>query len=390
MRRYFFASLVLACAGATQALAGVRFDPVSVHPQTPQRGKAVLIKVESFWPNGCAGTLRVTADAGRVDVIADSSASADRICSALAVPILELINPADFLPADVRFSDAVEVRYLTRESQSAAPLVLDTDTIAFSDQKPAATALPSGSFSSPQLEFSGLSIDQQEGTLSTLLSDYDLAGDGGWRFGAGQLHGDVYVGELARYQKITCIRAPCPRAAIAETGSMNLLVLNPNALLVSYRDVLETGLPSTVQYERMVFNRPANLPRPGDEDSWVPDLSGLWLAGVLGNAGTPPDIRRFRISYLGEVAVDAGINRRHYSAQSDSIRSDDFEIVCSDERPVDGVIGCQIKGFRALEGQCDSFFAPSDVVLGALRAAGTCTGSRGDIDTEFFLQRLER
>jgi hypothetical protein len=381
---------LLASVLLSHASAGQLFDPITVHPAEPQRGQPVLIKVESFWPSGCGGSISVEAAANRVDVVLDSGQPSDRLCTSVIVPIVELINPADFLPNGARLSDEVEVRLLRRNSSNSAPEKIDEDRISFTANAPKAKRLPTGSFSSAELETSGLFLDQQDSMLSTLLSDYDTQGKASWRFGAGSMHGDVYVGSLPRYQQVQCITAPCPRAAPADDAKINVLVLNPNELVVSYRNALSPGLRSTYRYQRLVFNRAAELPNVSAEDGWVPDLGGTWLIGVLGTSSSNAELRRFEVKYLGAVDNDSGLNRRTFFAQSGQSRSDNFSIVCTDARPVDGIIDCRIESFLAQLGTCETSFEPVDVAADQVRATANCGKDNASVETEFFMQRLSR
>ncbi len=390
MRTMSVLTALIGAALVGQASAGRLFDPISIHPSEPQRGQPVLIKVEAFWPSGCAGTVSVEASATRVDVIMDNGQLSDRLCTTVVLPFVELINPADFLPAGVRLSDQVEVRLLRRDSSNSPPEKVDEDRITFGVAKPMAKRIPTGSFSSAELEVSGLFVDQQDNMMSTLLSDYDSQGKASWRFGAGSMHGDVFVGSLPRFQQIQCVTAPCPRATPADEAQINLLVVNPNELVVSYRNALNAGMRNTYRYKRLVFNRSPELPGASADDSWVPDLSGSWLIGVLGTQSSNAELRRFNVTYIGAVDAESGLNRRAFFAQSNSSRSDNFNIVCTDARPVDGIIDCRIENFLALNNSCEANFEPVDVAADQVRSSATCGRAPSEVNTELFMQRLSR
>jgi hypothetical protein len=379
------AATLLSCSAAN---AGLLFDPVTVHPAEPQRSQPFLLLVESAWSSGCGGTLRVQATAQRIDVIADESAAADRICTTVVVPFVELVNPADSLPPNAAFDAKVLVRYVLRSGGTMPDRELDRDEINFSTQAPPAVELMAGSFVTDALQASGLFVDRQDHVLSALLSDYDAQGRSSWRVGAGMLHGNVFQGEFPRYQTVQCIQAPCPRALPATPGTIRMLIRNQNELVVSFKDVFAD--PLTVNYRRFVFTRSAELPKPNEPGAFVPDLSGEWLVGLLGNNTINAEIRRYNVRFTGEVQADSGLDRFRYTVDSIGSRSDRFEIICSDERPVDGIVGCQVLGLRSLDGQCDSFFVPEDVVNGQLRTPASCKTNAGEIDTEFFMQRIER
>jgi hypothetical protein len=371
------------------AFAGIRFDPVRVFPEAPQRGQPVLLLVESMWPNGCGGKLETQVFADRIEIILKPNRDPAVVCTQALVPFTELINPAQLLPANVAFVDRVFVRYSV-QSDGASNQLMDEDVINFGATVPAKTALISGSFSSKSLALSGLFLDQQEGVISTLLSDYDERGSSSWRFGAGVLHGNVYVGDLTSYQQIVCIRAPCPRAAPNSTGKISLLVLNQNEVIARYQDALTPELDGTYRYERMVFTRSPVLPGPQQEESWLPDLVGEWLVGVTGNQRENAVFKRYRIQYLGRLLVDSRSFDRRYSAVSVTDTNDFFEINCSDARPVDGIIGCTLRDFPALARRCDASFEPSSLALGQLRIPATCARAGDVLETEFLMQRLGR
>ena len=381
--------LMLALLMSGTAFAGLRLDPVRVFPEAPQRGQPVLLLVESMWPNGCGGKLETQVFANRIEIIAKPNRNPSVVCTQALVPFTELINPAPLLPANVAFADRVSVRYLVR-GEGASDQLMDEDVINFGATAPARAALLSGSFSSNSLALSGLFLDQQEGVISTLLSDYDERGSSSWRFGAGVLHGNVYVGDLTRYQQIVCVRAPCPRATPSSTGKISLLLLNQNEVIARYQDALTPELDGSYRYQRMVFTRAATLPGPQQEESWLPDLVGEWLVGVTGNQRENAAFKRYRIEYLGRSQVDARSFDRRFAAVSLTDLNDTFAINCSDARPVDGTISCNLRDFPALARRCDASFEPSSVALGQLRIPATCTRVGDVLATEFLMQRLAR
>lgn len=371
------------------AAAGIRFDPVRVFPESPQRGQPILLLLQSNWPDGCGGTIETKVNVDRIDVIAKPRRDPGVGCTQALVPFTELINPAESLPAGRSFADRVEVRYFVQNADGQNQ-IFDEDIISFGAVPPIKAALLSGSFSSKSLELSGLFLDQQEGVISTLLSDYNERGESSWRFGAGRLHGNVYVGDLTSYRQIVCVRAPCPRAAPDSTGTISLVVLNQNELVVRFQRSLEPELDGTYSYQRMVFTRAPTLPGAEQEESWLPDLVGEWLVGVTGNQQENASFKRYRIQYIGRLLVNARQFDRRYSAVSVTNPSDFFEINCSDARPVDGIIGCEISDFSALGRRCDVNFEPNSVALGQLKVPATCTKAAEAIETEFLMQRLSR
>lgn len=368
------------------AVAQFRFNPVTVHPANPQSGQPILLLLRSFWNDGCGGTVDVRASAERVDVFQIRRTAPDLICTQAAVPLELLINPQEKLPANTQFANRVEVRLFMRNFEGVDEL-LDSDVVQFSSTPPSSRNVLSGSFSARTLDVSGLFIDQQEGVMSTLLSDYDEQGRSSWRFGAGKMHGDIYIGDLSRYNQIVCVRAPCPRVAANSVGKIYLIALNANELFVSYRDALAPDVSgiTTHHYQRLVFNRGARLPGESSADAWIPDLAGEWLVGVTGTNTENAQFKRYRISYIGRLVIDPNGPIR-FSAQSVTNRADGFEILCSDDRPVDGELGCRVESYSALQRVCSASIAPEDVVLGNLRVAAECDG----VDTEFLMQRLGR
>ena len=364
----------------------MRFDPVSVHPAEPQSGQPILLLVRGYWTDGCGGKLDVRASAERVDVFQIALNTPGIFCTTALVQFDEIINPQEHLPANTRFAGRVEVRFF-RRTFDTPDVLISSDTVEFTNKAPAAPNVVSGSFSAKTLEISGLFIDQQEGVVSTLLSDYDEQGRSSWRFGAGKMHGNVYVGDLSRFHQIACVTTPCPRSAANAVGTINLIALNANELFVSYRNAVAPDVSgtSTHHYQRLVFNRAPRLPREPSADAWIPDLLGEWLVGVTGTNTENAEFKRYRISYVGKLVIDpTGADR--FSATSVTNSRDFFEIVCSDDRPVDGVQGCRVESYRALQRTCDASIAPSDVVLGNVRVAADCDL----VETEFLMQRLAR
>lgn len=366
--------------------AGIRFDPVSVHPAKPQSGQPILLLLRSYWNNGCGGTLDIRVSAERIDIFQIPKNSPGVFCSDALVPFAELINPQENLTANTQFAGRVEVRLFSRNS-SVIDQLLDSDIVEFTPSAPASSNVVSGSFASETLDISGLFLDQQEGVLSTLLSDYDEQGRSSWRFGAARMHGDVYVGDLSRYQQIRCITAPCPRAVAESVGKINLIALNANELFVSYRNALSPDASSaTHRYQRLIFNRAATLPSVQSADAWIPDLVGEWLVGVTGNRLENADFKRFHIRYIGQPLADPGSFDRRFSAVSATNPADFFEIVCRDDRPVDGVQACRLHNYRALQRSCSASFLPTEVTLANVRIAASCDS----LATELVMQRLGR
>jgi hypothetical protein len=381
-----FATFLLSLWLCTAAHAGLLFDPLSIHPAKPQSGQPILLLVQSSWNDGCGGVLDVRVSSTRIDVFQIPNNAPGRVCTQAIVPFEEIINPQETL-GNTRFANRVEVRFFRRNSNLSDALI-DTDIVEFSATAPATSNVLSGSFSARSLDVSGLFIDQQEGVLSALVSDYDSQGRSSWRFGAGKMHGDVYVGTLARYQQIRCVTTPCPRAAADAVGEINLIALNANELFVSYRNVLSSDVAATAtyRYERLVFNRAATLPSAESPDSWIPDLVGEWLLGVTGSNRENAEFKRYRISYNGRVFSDSNQQNRRFSAVSVTNPTDIFEIICRDDRPVDGDLRCRLSNYRALQKTCDASFTRPEVTLGNVRIAARCD----TLDTEFLMQRLGR
>ncbi len=377
---FIFASLFSAAA-----VAGFRLDPVSVHPANPQIGKPILVLVRYAWSDGCLGTLDVRVNPSRIDIIQIPNNVPSNVCTQALVPYEEIFNPQDYLDANARFENQVEVRFFRRNFDLTEEL-LDTDTVRFGSIAPQSSAIPSGSFSTQSIGYSGLFVDQQEDLFSAVLSDYDQQGRGSWRYAAGKMHGDVYLGDLSSYHQVQCVQAPCPRAVPDSTGRINIVVLNPNEMVVSYRNALAGDVPSnsTHFYTRLIFNRADSLPGPDSGYAWLPDLVGEWLVGVTGTNQENPEFKRYRISYSGIDVINP--MNRNFNVRSAINESDSFRIVCSDDRPVDGEINCNIDTFQSLTRRCSARFSPTDVTHGNARFPATCDS----LETEFILQRLGR
>jgi hypothetical protein len=176
---------------------------------------------------------------------------------------------------------------------------------------------------------------------------------------------------------------------VAESvGKINLIAFNANELFVSYRNALSADVSSiaTHHYERLIFNRSATLPGEQSVDSWIPDLVGEWLIGVTGTQAENADFKRYRISYIGRPLTDPSSFDRRFTAVSATHPADFFEIVCRDDRPVDGVQGCRLSNYRALRRNCSASFVATDVTLGNVRIAASCDS----LETELVMQRLAR
>jgi hypothetical protein len=380
-------SLVFLSMALTMAAhAGVRFDPVSVHPAKPQTGQPILLLVQSRFSNGCGGSLDVRVSPERIDITQIPRTGVE-ICAAVISPFDVLINPQDRLAAGASLASRVEVRYFIRNASGTDELA-DTDTVEFGNAAPAVSNVFSGSFASERLSVSGLFVDQQEGVISTMLTDYDEQSRNSWRFGAGKMHGNVYVGELSRFQQIRCVTVPCARAVADAVGKIYMIALGPNELFVSYRNALAPDVSGsgTYRYTRLTFNRPTTLPGAESLDAWIPDLEGEWLAGVTGTSQDNADFKRYRIRYLGRPLIDPVSLDRRFIAQAVTNSVDSFEIICRDERPVDGTFVCRLNNYRAMARACEADFAPSVVTLGNLRTDAECNA----VATEFVMQRLGR
>jgi hypothetical protein len=385
MRLFAILALTLLLCGT--AKAGVRFDPLTVHPSNPQNGQPILLLVQSSWNDGCGGALDVRVSSARIDVFQIPNNFIDRLCTRALVPFEEIINPQESLAANAVFANRVEVRFFRRNFNLVDELV-DTDIVEFSATPPAISDILSGSFSTRSLDISGLFIDQQEGVLSALLSDYDNQGRSSWRFGAGKMHGNVYLGKLSSYQQVRCVTTPCPRAVADTVGEIHLIALNAKELFVSYRNALSSDVAASAayRYERLLFNRSATLPSAESLDSWIPDLVGEWLVGVTGSQRENAEFKRYRISYVGGIFTDSNPQNRGFIAVSVTNPSDVFEFICRDDRPVDGDLRCHLSNYRALQKTCDASFTGADVTLGHVRIAAQCDA----LETEFLMQRLGR
>ncbi len=372
------------------AQAGVLRKDLNVYPAVIQRGSPFLILVESAWSSGCQGSLSIRATPELIEVLADESAAATRICTTVVVPFQQLFNPKTVLANGLNFADSITVRYTKRGF--SGPDYIESEIIRFSNVAAEPVMLEPGSFVADQLSSSNLAIDQRGAVITTNLSDYDAQGRGSWFFGSGKLNGNVYIGAPANYRTIQCIRAPCPRAAPDQIGNMLMLIRDQNTLLVDYQNVLSgpQAALSTLQYRRFNFMPNLSLPSAEVVGFSLPDLEGRWLAGVLGSGAREAALSDVTIRYVGRLLADpnAGFRFQAFARDRSGNEQPSFTIDCEDQRPFDGPIACSLNNFSYQSSSCNTSFSPQAVGPSRLEAAASCGGPSNTFETLFVLRRL--
>lgn len=390
--------LAMLCAGAAQA--SFLRDSVTVHPEVIKRGSSFLLLVEDSWSSGCGGQLSFTATPTRIEILAFEAARPNVGCTAVQVPFSELIDARAALAPGSDFAPTLEVRYSKRFEGLRDDV--ETDVISFSAEAAAPLALESGSFVSALLPLSGLFIDQQDGTLSTSLSEYDAEGRGSWFYSAGKANGNAYIGDLRSYRKIQCVSAPCPRAAPDKIGQVLMVVRDQNNISIKYRGVLSGAEASLnlVSYHRFDFARSATLPSADQVGFQLPELEGDWIGGILSTPNSESALGQLRIRYQGSNN-ERGFPTYVFNAFAQGPRASSlpqFSIQCSDARPVDGLIGCEIQGLK-VQGStasgspsqafsCDASFAPDELGPTKLSTLASCARDGTSFDAMFSLRRL--
>lgn len=372
------------------AHAEILRNDLNVYPAVIQRGSPLLILVESAWSSGCQGTLSIRATPELIEVLADESASANRICTAVIVPFQQLFNPRAALAGGLNFAESFSVRYTKRPRVGQD--YVESETIRFSNLAAEPFKLEPGSFVTDQLSSSNLAIDQRGAVVTTNLSDYDVGGRGTWFFGSGKLNGNVYISEPASYRTIQCIRAPCPRAAPDQSGNMLMLIRDQNTLLVNYQNMLSgpQAALATLQYRRFNFLPNSNLPSAEAVGFSLPDLEGRWLAGVLASGAREAALSEVTIRYVGRLLADPSAGSRFQAFARDRSGNErpSFAIDCKDQRPVDGPIACSLSNFSYQNSRCDASFDPQAVGPSRLDASASCGGANDSFETRFVLRRL--
>ncbi|MEZ5442898.1 MAG: hypothetical protein R3F15_15600 [Lysobacterales bacterium] len=290
MRLLRCALTTLTLVHASLALAGQ--DPLQVFPDQLHREGPLLILLTDEWPDGCGGRVDVVVSAAAIDLLATSTTA--EVCIDSLASLYELIDPLAETPGLV-LNDTVTLRYqMNGELRHSREL-------SFSDQSNHTIKLQTGSWAS-NLENHGLFLDRQGDVLTAALLDYDADGRAAWSYAVGRIDGNAYSADMVRYGEIECVTTPCSRAAPVLTGRINLVFTFENLLIASYDSVIESPLAQlygTMQYRRLDFQRSANLPPLDPNRVSVPDLEGVWLAGVQGAGTMDDDFGIVTIRYAG-------------------------------------------------------------------------------------------
>ncbi|MEM9301374.1 MAG: hypothetical protein AAGE01_04645 [Pseudomonadota bacterium] len=333
------------CAGLLalplSALAQFAFMPVKAFPERPAADGPFLLLIEDRWNDACGGSLELDAQSDEIIVTATlASPLLGAACAQVVVPFRSLLNPRAAAP-DVDFGEAVTVIY--RFDAGNGPVERARIGVSFGSEPPAATA-QTGGWISDALPSSGFFVDQQGDVMTVLVADYDEDGVGTWHYAAGRLNGSAFSAPAQRFGEIVCITASCPRAAPLSEGRIDIAINARDELLVAFEGVLLSGRydeSEAYRYRRLDFERDPAL---AVSDLPLPDLAGTWVAGVPGVDGDPGGFGSVDIIFEGieETAIP-----RHVFRASPRLGEDgpSFTIVCTDDRPVDGTLGCSIDDF---------------------------------------------
>lgn len=376
----------------TSAAAQLQRDSLSVHPAAPQRDGPWLILLQDYWPTGCGGTVDTRVSADSIEIIARQS-QAD-FCTAVVLPFQQLINPQDLAGRDFRFDPSVTVNYRYDDGQGTQ--LRDSTQFSFGADDNRPVQVQTGSWVAAGLESSGLFIDQQGEVLTAALLDYDTDGRASWYYSAGKVDGSVYVADMQSYAEIVCVTEPCSRAAPNHGGRINMLLRDENEVLVSFDGVLQStrvAHQAVYAYQRLDFQRSPEL---ADICCGTPppDLVGIWVGGVEGNAQRPDDFRSLVIKYAG-IDLSSGLERHHFDVYPADLSAGIdpslalFGISCGDERPVDGPISCSLQDYRYGELSCEASFGYAAVGVERVRVAAVCTGGDMPFESRFHLFRLD-
>lgn len=356
MREHLLCLGVMAFLPAA-APAQLAFDPIEVHPVFVSEDGPFLILVRDRWTDGCGGAVKTTVSSDTIDVVSTlTSPTIDAICPAVVVPFEKIVDPRAVAP-DVTFASTVTVRYFFDAGNGPELVATRLAELATDATNPTAE-VGSGGWITPGLARSGLFVDQQGSILSAMLSDYDENGLGRWHYTAGTVDGTAFVGTFERYSEIQCVTAPCDRAAPDGQGRVAMILRDRDELIVQYDGVLappEGREHDAYRYQHLRFER---SPALAELDLAIPDLEGRWVAGVRGLVDRADSFRSVAIRFdrvENEGSIPAYVYRATALAPSDTLASPDFEIVCKDDRPVDGIRACTVMDFESPGGAC---FAP--------------------------------
>lgn len=380
-----FLLLSTATLGARAQLAS---EPLKIFPAAPVADRPFLLLVEDAWLDGCGGAVSMTVSTERIQVVSKlASPDLDVACTAVLLAFKQVLNPRAAAP-EVDFGEQVTIEYFY--DAGTGPELRASRTIAFGEGSLPPTTVQTGGWVTPELESSGLFIDQQGETLTALLAEYDANGQATWYYGAGRVNGSAFSARLESFGEIVCVTEPCDRAAPADGGRVDIILRDRDELVVAYDGVLTSGRVNEDQafvYSRLRFERAEALSELAVP---IPDLTGRWVAGVGGVNGRPDDYRSVEIAF-DRVTMDGGIPRFVYRATPLDDRDDEtraFEVVCADERPVDGIRSCKLAEFAYAEGDCRASFEFAAAGYARVRAAASCDNTFV-LETRFDMFRLD-
>jgi hypothetical protein len=178
-----FAALCTSISPSTALAQLILPDRMIIHPYYPSSNGPFLVEIRDEWPNACGGTVSVQVSAERVQILARETVGP--VCAQVITPFRALINVREQAPEGTVFGSHVLVRYdysngQTQQSRQVRDVSFDEFTL---DQ----IVLQSGSWVTPELESSGLFIDQQGDLLTAALFDYDENGRASWHYGVGRV-----------------------------------------------------------------------------------------------------------------------------------------------------------------------------------------------------------
>jgi len=307
----FMAAVMLCSAGASAQMTSV----IEVHPDSIVPGSPFLIEVDSYWPDGCRGDIRVAANSAQIDVILDRSTLPEEIlCPLVLTPMRALVNPRDHVDGPLQMQPSFKVRLLRRDRDGDELVELVREVQLADNASPPASAQP-GSWTSSSAPKTAITIEQQGGLLGAIVAGTD-ADPGEWQLAAGPLNGNVFAGTLQGVEVVPCTpEDTCEgtKRVNREVGRANILIEGFNSMLVDIRHQDQTNIePGLVQppryYDRFNLDvndpatnqlidagHPLSLTKP---QTTFPDLSGTWFVG------SGDSLERIDI---GDVAVEAGL-----------------------------------------------------------------------------------
>ena len=288
----FMATAMLCSTAAVAQMTSL----LEIHPDSIVPGSPFLIEVDSYWPDGCRGDIRVEADSAQIDVILDRSMQPEEmLCPLVLTPVRALVNPRDHVDGPLQMQPAFKVRLLRRDRDGDEFVEL-TREVQLAASAPAPASAQSGSWTSSGAPKTAITIEQQGGLLGTIVAGTD-ADPGEWQLAAGPLNGNVFAGTLQGVEVVPCeSEDTCEdtKRVNREVGRANILIEGFNSILVDIRHQDETNIePGLVQPPRYYdhFNLDVNDPATNQvidaghplslttPQTTFPDLSGTWFAG---------------------------------------------------------------------------------------------------------------